>query len=532
MSMTIDMGPVSFLLRVGRHGVPQRGRSGSGGRERDRYKRPRRAPAAARGPAARRGRPPKLSREAILAAALDLLDREGADALTMRRLAAQLGVEAMSLYRHVADRAALLAALADRLAAEIEPHDRRGDWAEALRAFAGDAARDRPPPSRRPSSSSASRDARTRRPRSGRSRTCLAGLRRDGFTPARAIFAYRLVATYARGYALAEITGFAIECVPHAPLPAIRSLSRRLAERAERGQTSAPGLETILAGLRAEREAQRTAAPPAYRYVVADVFTDTPLEGNAVAVFTQAGGLDAGDDARVSPASSTSRKPCSCSSRGTAATRWIRIFTPRAELPFAGHPVLGAAFVLAGEREPVRLETGRGIVPVALERDGHVGRLRPHGAADSRRSRLFGPPGGALRRARRPRVAASRRGAMRTGPTNVLVTLENEDAVARAGARLPRPRGARDAQRQLFRGRLAPLEDPHVRPGPLRRRGPGHRLRRRPDRPAPRAPRPRSPTARRSSSPRAPRSAARRSSTRASTARPSASSASRSAAPP
>ena len=45
----------------------------------------------------RRGRPRKLSREAIIAAALALLDREGADALTMRRLGAELGVEAMSL---------------------------------------------------------------------------------------------------------------------------------------------------------------------------------------------------------------------------------------------------------------------------------------------------------------------------------------------------------------------------------------------------------------------------------------------------
>ena len=48
----------------------------------------------------------------------------------------------------------------------------------------------------------------------------------------------------------------------------------------------------------------------------------------------------------------------------------IRIFTPAAELPFAGHPVLGAAFVLAGDRDEIRLETGKGIVPVTLERDG------------------------------------------------------------------------------------------------------------------------------------------------------------------
>ena len=49
----------------------------------------------------------------------------------------------------------------------------------------------------------------------------------------------------------------------------------------------------------------------------------------------------------------------------------IRIFTPRYELPFAGHPTLGAAFVLAGPLQlgVIRIETGNGVVPVTLERD-------------------------------------------------------------------------------------------------------------------------------------------------------------------
>jgi trans-2,3-dihydro-3-hydroxyanthranilate isomerase len=49
----------------------------------------------------------------------------------------------------------------------------------------------------------------------------------------------------------------------------------------------------------------------------------------------------------------------------------IRIFTPRVELPFAGHPVLGTAFVLAAplQRDVLGLETGSGVVPVELERD-------------------------------------------------------------------------------------------------------------------------------------------------------------------
>ena len=50
----------------------------------------------------------------------------------------------------------------------------------------------------------------------------------------------------------------------------------------------------------------------------------------------------------------------------------IRIFTPAVELPFAGHPTLGTAFVLGGplSKIVIRLETAAGVVPVELERDG------------------------------------------------------------------------------------------------------------------------------------------------------------------
>ncbi|HVS84287.1 MAG TPA: PhzF family phenazine biosynthesis protein [Gaiellaceae bacterium] len=53
-------------------------------------------------------------------------------------------------------------------------------------------------------------------------------------------------------------------------------------------------------------------------------------------------------------------------------SREARIFTPSTELPFAGHPILGTAFVLAGPLQlvEIRLETGAGIVPVQLEREG------------------------------------------------------------------------------------------------------------------------------------------------------------------
>src|SRR5262245_23424147 len=66
-----------------------------------------------------RGRPPTIDREAVLDAASRLLDAEGAEALTMRRLASELGVSAMAPYRHVGSKDELLMVLVDRLAARL-----------------------------------------------------------------------------------------------------------------------------------------------------------------------------------------------------------------------------------------------------------------------------------------------------------------------------------------------------------------------------------------------------------------------------
>ena len=199
----------------------------------------------------RRGRPAKLSRQAILAAALELLDREGADALTMRRLGSELGVEAMSLYRHVQDRDELLEGLADFLATELEPRRGEVEWPDALRTFAGEL---RALARRHPAAFSLVGMRVLATPYVLRPiEEVLASLRSGGFTPARAILAYRLVSSYARGYALAELSGFAIEVAPDAPLPAVRALGRRLASEPTESSFRA-GLETIIAGLRAQLE--------------------------------------------------------------------------------------------------------------------------------------------------------------------------------------------------------------------------------------------------------------------------------------
>lgn len=90
------------------------------------------------GPAPLRGR---LSHQLVLRAAVELADREGLDALTMRRLAAELGVEAMSLYHHVANKEALLDGVVEAVTDEVvvavaglEGPDPADDWRGAMRA--------------------------------------------------------------------------------------------------------------------------------------------------------------------------------------------------------------------------------------------------------------------------------------------------------------------------------------------------------------------------------------------------------------
>ncbi|HET6623687.1 MAG TPA: PhzF family phenazine biosynthesis protein [Gaiellaceae bacterium] len=108
----------------------------------------------------------------------------------------------------------------------------------------------------------------------------------------------------------------------------------------------------------------------AYRYVVADVFTDRALEGNQLAVFTDARGLDDETMQRLAFEIGFSETTFVLPAEQGGTVR-IRIFTPKTELPFAGHPCLGTAWVLGAplQRGVVELETGSGIVAVQLDRD-------------------------------------------------------------------------------------------------------------------------------------------------------------------
>jgi trans-2,3-dihydro-3-hydroxyanthranilate isomerase len=107
------------------------------------------------------------------------------------------------------------------------------------------------------------------------------------------------------------------------------------------------------------------------RYVIVDVFTATPLEGNPLAVFTGADGVD--DETMQALARETNLSETTFLQRATeGGTARLRIFTPAEEIPFAGHPVLGSAWVIA-RATPIHLigfETGMGIIPVEIEREG------------------------------------------------------------------------------------------------------------------------------------------------------------------
>lgn len=79
-------------------------------------------------------RPATLTKAKIASAALALADRDGLDGLSMRRLAEALGVGAMSLYNHIADKAELERLLLDAVVSGIAPSKRRGSWRQRITA--------------------------------------------------------------------------------------------------------------------------------------------------------------------------------------------------------------------------------------------------------------------------------------------------------------------------------------------------------------------------------------------------------------
>jgi AcrR family transcriptional regulator len=193
----------------------------------------------------------KLSRQAILERALALADAEGLRAVTMRRLGAELGVEAMSLYHHVPSKEALLDGLVELMLEEARVVPPRPDWRDHLKAHAY-----------------ALRAAGHAHPRvmqlfatrvvqapawAGAVEDTLAVLLAAGFEPAEAVHMYRLHATFVTGYVLwelrqADAPGLAtyLDQLDPVAYPATHSLAGTL-EATDPDEEFALGVEVLLA---------------------------------------------------------------------------------------------------------------------------------------------------------------------------------------------------------------------------------------------------------------------------------------------
>lgn len=175
---------------------------------------------------------------------------------------------------------------------------------------------------------------------------------------------------------------------------------------------------------------RRTEEGAGHRYLLLDVFTRTPLEGNQLAVFIDGRSISSSDMQRLARELRLSESVFVLPAVADGADVALRIFTPGAELPFAGHPVLGTAVVVGSAlgRERVTLETGAGAVIVTLgpsEGRALSGRMRqpiPTWAPYEREGELLaalGVEGSGL-----PVEVYE------NGPRHVFVELESEHAVA------------------------------------------------------------------------------------------------------
>lgn len=153
-------------------------------------------------PRGRAGPRPALTRARILDAAVRVADRGGASAVSMRNVGKELGVEAMSLYHHLANKDELLDALVDRIFEQIALPAPEQPWREAMRARAG-AARDTL--AAHPWALGLIESRRTPLPALLRHHDAVLGsLRRGGFSVALAAHAFSVIDAYVYGFVLTE----------------------------------------------------------------------------------------------------------------------------------------------------------------------------------------------------------------------------------------------------------------------------------------------------------------------------------------
>jgi AcrR family transcriptional regulator len=201
----------------------------------------------------------KLSRSAVLEAAVALVDARGVEALSMRKLATELGVEAMSLYHHVPSKDALLDGIVESVLDEVHVPAAHGTWQETLRELA-----------------LRHRAAALRHPRvmllySSRTVTSPAWrravedtftvLQRAGFTADEAVSTYRTFWGFVVGYVHAELRNADspgldayLAALPEEEFPATHAHATALAE-ADRDAEFRSGIELVLSAL--QRQQQR-----------------------------------------------------------------------------------------------------------------------------------------------------------------------------------------------------------------------------------------------------------------------------------
>ncbi len=117
-----------------------------------------------------------------------------------------------------------------------------------------------------------------------------------------------------------------------------------------------------------------------YRFVTGDVFTDVPFGGNQLAVFPDARGLTTAQMQAITREFNFSESTFVLPPEDPAHTKRVRIFTPGAEMPFAGHPTVGTAHILAalgeialtGDETRIVFGLGAGPTPVLIRSRGGV----------------------------------------------------------------------------------------------------------------------------------------------------------------
>ena len=173
---------------------------------------------------------------------------------------------------------------------------------------------------------------------------------------------------------------------------------------------------------------------PTYKFKQVDVFTDRPLYGNPVAVVLDADGIPPEEMQRIAAWTHLSETTFVLKPTTPEADYRLRIFTPTAELPFAGHPTVGSAHaaleagVISGPK--FSQECGAGVLPMSVM-DTEAGRRIAVEAPEAAFVKEYGGVADAISAALGVDIASEPApAAMNNGPVWLFVRLENSSAVA------------------------------------------------------------------------------------------------------